>query len=140
MLAVLLQLLPRRCGALHRASALRASSRAARPLRGSVYEFPELYDAAFSFRDFEAEVDFLLGAHEKHGRSGAAKRVLEVAAGPARHSIEAARRGLAAVALDASPEMAAYGAALAREAGVDVRYVEGDMAARASDPYAGVAP
>ncbi|KAH8059994.1 hypothetical protein JL722_4948 [Aureococcus anophagefferens] len=67
--------------------ARRGAARAA-----SVYESPELYDAAFGFRDFASEVDFLLGAHERHGSTGPAASVLELAAGPARHAVEAAAR------------------------------------------------
>mmetsp|Transcript_13041 Transcript_13041/g.38849 ORF Transcript_13041/g.38849 Transcript_13041/m.38849 type:complete len:288 (+) Transcript_13041:1002-1865(+) len=91
----------------------------------SVYDRPELYDAAFGFRDFEAEVDFLLAAHEAHaGRP--ARRVLELAAGPARHAVEAATRGLECKALDSSAAMVAYGSALARAASVSLDYREGD--------------
>ena len=102
--------------------ARRGAARAA-----SVYESPELYDAAFGFRDFASEVDFLLGAHARHGSTGPAASVLELAAGPARHAVEAAARGLDATALDSSAAMAAYARTVADERGVDVPYVVGDM-------------
>ena len=38
---------------------------------GSIYSAPELYDLAFSYRDFEAEVAFLLEAHARHSGKGA---------------------------------------------------------------------
>ena len=40
---------------------------------GGVYGEPELYDLAFSYRDFDAEVDFLLAAHARHGATGGAR-------------------------------------------------------------------
>ena len=133
---------------------------------GSIYSAPELYDLAFSYRDFEAEVAFLLEAHARHsgkgartatagggGRGGGGSsggssgggaskmRVLELAAGPARHCLlSATKHGTAATALDCSAEMVAYGKGLAAAAasatahgsggGSDsplLRYVQGDM-------------
>ena len=82
-----------------------------------VYDAPALYDAAFGFRDFADEVDFLFAAHERHGKTGGApQRVLELAAGPARHAVEAASRGARSHAIDLSPAMAAHGAAIVRAA------------------------
>jgi SAM-dependent methyltransferase len=58
----------------------------------SIYNFPELYDVAFSFRDFQEEVSFLTEVHKKHAlfnlKDTYPQSVLELAAGPARHSIE----------------------------------------------------
>ena len=103
-------------------------------LMGEVYSQPELYDLAFSYRDFEDEVDFLFAAHAKHGSSGAPPAsVLELAAGPARHCLIAAQEhGVRVAALDNSQEMVAYGSALASEmaseAAAALRYVQADMA------------
>ena len=89
---------------------------------------------AFSYRDFEGEVDFLLAAHAKHGSSGLAPTsVLELAAGPARHCLIAAQEhGVQVTALDNSEEMVAYGSALANnmvsEAASALRYIHADMA------------
>lgn len=101
---------------------------------GRIYSMPALYDLAFGYRNFEHEVDFLLYAHEQFAGSPATS-VLELAAGPARHSLGALllddgsiRR---ATALDSSPEMVHYGKDLAShelgEAIASFQYLEGDM-------------
>jgi SAM-dependent methyltransferase len=106
---------------------------------GKIYSLPALYDLAFGYRNFEQEVDFLLYAHEEHAGFPATS-VLELAAGPARHSVEALKlsgeeEGAAVqrvVALDMSPEMVAYGKELASHELADANtasfsYLEGDM-------------
>ena len=71
---------------LHAARALRCAplrTRRTLALRSTrrIYDAPTLYDAAFGFRDFEDEVDFLCAAHEKHGNTGGApSKILELAA------------------------------------------------------------
>ena len=57
-----------------------------------IYDEPEYYEAACAYRDVPAEVDALLrwsGKHHEPPRS-----VLELAAGPAEHARDLARRGL----------------------------------------------
>lgn len=100
-----------------------------------VYDAPALYDAAFAFRDFEDEVDFLVEAHARAAGSRP-RRVLELMAGPARHAIEAARRGLEATAVDVSAAMEAYARTLAADEGAALAYVRGDVASAAT--YAGL--
>ena len=92
---------------LHAARALRCAplrtrrTLALRSTQPRIYDAPTLYDAAFGFRDFEDEVDFLCAAHEKHGNTGGApSKILELAAGPARHAVEAASRGMEVKAVD----------------------------------------
>ena len=93
-----------------------------------IYDAPTLYDAAFGFRDFEDEVDFLCAAHERHGRTGGAPvKILELAAGPARHAVEASKRGVDATAVDLSEAMAAHGVQIAAAEEVEVDYRVGDM-------------
>ena len=82
-----------------------------------VYERAEIYDIAFDFRDYEAQGNFLLQCHEEL-RGRPAKSWLELAAGPARHTLEMARRGLSCTALDLSPAMVHYGLKLAVALGV----------------------
>ena len=53
--------------------------------------------------------------------------VLELAAGPAEHALELARRGLRATALDKSAAMCGFAAARAEGAGLDLGVVEADM-------------
>src|SRR5690349_12451020 len=91
-----------------------------------LYAAPFLYDLAFSYRDYAAECDFL---EELYARApGRAPRsFLEIAAGPARHAVEFACRGLRGGALDLSPEMVAYGLARAGERGAALDYRCGDM-------------
>jgi SAM-dependent methyltransferase len=55
------------------------------------------------------------------------RSVLELAAGPAEHARELARRGLRAAALDRSAAMCSYAAAQAKAADVDLQVVEADM-------------
>ena len=91
-----------------------------------LYRQPELYDIAFDFRDIAAECDFLEAAcRSVLGRSP--ESVLELAAGPARHLLEFARRGVRVTGLDLSPEMVHYSRSLAAAAGVPIRYRCGDM-------------
>lgn len=90
-------------------------------------EDPLLYDLAFSFRDFSQEVDFLLEAAAQRSATGKPPAVLELAAGPGRHAIEFARRGLEVVALDCEESMVELGHQRAKEAGVELQYMKADM-------------
>jgi SAM-dependent methyltransferase len=101
-----------------------------------IYDEPELYELACAYRDIPAEVTALLawcaihfsGDTSDAGADGAQVRsVLELAAGPAEHARELARRGLRVAALDRSPAMCTYAAGQAKAAGVDVDVIEGDM-------------
>jgi SAM-dependent methyltransferase len=84
----------------------------------SIYSLPALYDLAFGYRNYEEEVDFLLQAHEDC-TSAAPQTVLELAAGPARHSLTALTIEDTPVksvtAVDLSPEMIQYATDLANE-------------------------
>jgi len=84
-----------------------------------IYDHPQAYELACSFRDVSAEVDALLTW------AGPARTVLELAAGPAEHAREFARRGVAATALDLSPAMCAY--ARSHGAGLPLEVVQADM-------------
>ena len=56
----------------------------------SIYSLPALYDLAFGYRDYEEEVEFLFSKHmEIVGSDVVPTRILEIAAGPARHGITA---------------------------------------------------
>lgn len=85
----------------------------------SIYSMPALYDLAFGYRSYEAEVDFLLDTHERY--SGfPCRRILELAAGPGRHSLTALSSmddfGVSTVTcLDTSNEMAEYSKDIAKE-------------------------
>jgi SAM-dependent methyltransferase len=91
-----------------------------------IYDDPRAYELACAFRDVPAEVDALLRWAARHRTTGVPVRtVLELAAGPAEHARELARRDVDAVALDLNPTMCAYAAE--RGAGLPLRVVQGDM-------------
>ena len=91
-----------------------------------IYEHARCYDVAFGFRDVAAECDTLAALAARHtGRP--VTRMLELAAGPARHAREFARRGAAATALDASPAMLDYALERAAHHGVPLQALCADM-------------
>lgn len=96
------------------------------PAHLGVYAAAGLYDLAFGYRDCEAETRFLLEAFRRR-RGRAASSFFELAAGPGRHALAAARAGLAVTALDLSPQMAAYTLAKAEQEGVELEYLVADM-------------
>mmetsp|Transcript_5800 Transcript_5800/g.6443 ORF Transcript_5800/g.6443 Transcript_5800/m.6443 type:complete len:413 (-) Transcript_5800:1387-2625(-) len=76
-----------------------------------IYSMPALYDMAFGYRNFEEEVDFLMDQHRLLNEGQAPRRILELAAGPARHSIDALKAYSyveSVTALDNSAEMIDY--------------------------------
>jgi SAM-dependent methyltransferase len=97
----------------------------------SIYQEPELYQLACAYRDVPAEAAALLTWLDKHAKlvdgAAGARSVLELAAGPAEHARELARRGLRSTALDFSPAMCAYAAGQAKAAGLELNVVEADM-------------
>ena len=93
-----------------------------------IYDHAHCYDVAFGFRDVAAECDTLTALAARHGPPpNPVRAVLELAAGPARHAREFARRGAAATALDSAPSMCAYALACAGSDGVAIDAVCADM-------------
>ena len=108
-----------------------------------IYSKPGLYDLAFGYRNYEDEVQFLLDVHEKHSKIDSPEEklnILELAAGPARHSITALRDHLPLVdsctAVDLCSNMVEYSCEIADEELGDknvggirdhFHYVMGDM-------------
>jgi SAM-dependent methyltransferase len=106
-----------------------------------IYDDPELYQIACAYRDIPAEVDALLAWASRHWQApGAAaspaarpspaagpSRILELAAGPADHALELARRGLRSTALDISPAMCQWAASQAGQEGLPLEVVQADM-------------
>ena len=94
-----------------------------------IYDEPEFYEAACAYRDVPAEVNALLRWSGKHRApdSSLPRSVLELAAGPAEHARNLARRGLEATALDLSPAMCARARELAEAAGIRLTVVQADM-------------
>lgn len=91
----------------------------------STYTRPDLYQLAFSYRDFEAEAEFLRKVAARHGVD--VECFLELACGPGDHSMAMARAGLQVAALDRSEEMIAYLAERSASAGLEIEAVVGDM-------------
>jgi SAM-dependent methyltransferase len=91
-----------------------SSTSSSSPPFKSIYSLPALYDLAFGYRDYEDEVSFLMRAHARVSAK-TPRRVLEVAAGPARHAVIAATRVEKVTCVDSSPEMKAYAETLATE-------------------------
>jgi SAM-dependent methyltransferase len=94
-----------------------------------IYDEPEFYQAACAYRDVPAEVDALLrwSGRFREPETGPPRSVLELAAGPAEHARELARRGLEATALDLSTAMCARARELAKADGLSLTVVEADM-------------
>ncbi len=97
------------------------------PNHQRIYDQARCYDVAFGFRDVAAECDSLTALATRHGGRAPAT-VLELAAGPARHAREFARRGAAATALDAVPAMNDLARQYAQRDGVTLTTVCNDMA------------
>jgi SAM-dependent methyltransferase len=97
-----------------------------------IYDEPELYEAACAYRDVRGEVDALLRWSGQHRNSrtectGPVHSVLELAAGPAEHARELARRGLDATTVDLSAAMCARAGELAAKNGTRLTVVQADM-------------
>ncbi|GAX82531.1 hypothetical protein CEUSTIGMA_g9958.t1 [Chlamydomonas eustigma] len=76
----------------------------------TLYDHPELYEMAFSYRDIKKEVSFLRDVYSKHSEGSLLQNVLELGCGPALHSSGLARTpGISrVVALDINDEMLKY--------------------------------
>ena len=97
-----------------------------------IYDEPELYAAACAYRDVPADVAALLRWWQRHRDGERAdqsqpRSVLELAAGPAEHARELARRGVDATALDINPAMCGWARDRAAEEGYPLTVVEADM-------------
>jgi SAM-dependent methyltransferase len=90
------------------------------------YKLAGYYDIAFGFRNVPAECDCLDELARRHGGS-APRSFLELAAGPARHALEFARRGIRVTALDSVPGMVDYALAAARTQNTPIDCVCADM-------------
>lgn len=89
----------------------------------SIYEESLGYEIAFAYRDVPAEVDALI----RLSGVAAPTAVVELAAGPAEHAIECARRGMRASTVDLSRSMCERAAQNAAAAGVSLDVVNTDM-------------
>ncbi|MEA3297282.1 MAG: class I SAM-dependent methyltransferase [candidate division Zixibacteria bacterium] len=71
------------------------------------YQLPELYELAFSWRDYTKAVDFITEAAKRAGLPAIGSMV-ELGCGPGQYCREFARRGITSYGVDLSPEMALY--------------------------------
>ena len=78
-----------------------------------------------------AQVEFIL----RSVRLEPGSSILDVACGHGRHSIALAQRGFTVTGVDLSGELLAVGRRAAKEAGVDVRWIEADMREPAPGPF-----
>ena len=86
-------------------------------------DYLDVYGHLLSEESSQAEAEFVIRALDlKPG-----DRVLDLCCGPGRHAVPLARAGLRVTGLDMSEEYLELARAAAREAGVDVRFVQGDM-------------
>jgi len=69
-----------------------------------IYDYPEYYETAFSFRDIVQEANFLKLAIKKFS-SVDVKKVLEIASGPAPHAGELVKAGYSYTGLDINQKM-----------------------------------
>lgn len=92
-----------------------------------IYEKPRLYDLAFRRPIVSTHVDGLIECHGQFRKGRKLENVLELAAGPARHALEFGRRGYFAAALDLSPDMCTYAAAMAAQNSVPLHVFQGNV-------------
>src|SRR5258708_28705785 len=88
----------------------------------SIYDLALGYEIAFSYRDVPGEIDALV---RMAGREPQA--VVELAAGPAEHAVECAKRGWRATAIDLSPTMRDRAQANAAAAAVSPDVIAADI-------------
>jgi ribosomal protein S18 acetylase RimI-like enzyme len=98
------------------------------PVATNELDEPALYDAAFGYRDYAKERDFLLACAAKFG-ARPVRRVLAWASGAGRHLEAFAELGISGVGADASENMVAYARRLfgAHPAARDVRFVRAGL-------------
>lgn len=91
-----------------------------------IYDNPEYYEIAFSFRDIPREVDVLEECIEQYSRTPV-RRMLELACGPAPHMLELMRRNYDYVGLDLNRQMLDYATSKARTAGFSPTLIQEDL-------------
>ncbi len=90
------------------------------PDYNEIYSDPEQYDAKYA--ELVDDIDNAIRLAERYGGP-----VLEVACGTGRITIPLVKAGFEVVGLDLSPEMMGHGKSKAKEAGVSIEWVEGDL-------------
>lgn len=72
-----------------------------------LYNYPKYYEAAFSFRDYVAEVDFIEAVTDRY-LNRPLGRTLEIGCGHAPHAGEFVSRGVDYLGMDINPKMLEY--------------------------------
>jgi SAM-dependent methyltransferase len=100
------------------------------------YDFAQLFDAdeylyfmedTLRLENTPAQVDFI--EQRVAAFPGTCMRLVDLGCGHGRHAVELARRGHAVTAIDLAEGFLAVGRRAAADAGVEVRFLHGDMAA-----------
>ena len=91
-----------------------------------VYDYPDYYDIAFSFRNISEEVDVFEQCIDRFSRIPV-RSVLELGCGNCPHMEELVRRGYEYVGIDLSDPMLDYSRAKATRLGIDVELAKADM-------------
>ena len=105
----------------------------ARPASFDELDETALYDAAFGYRDYVLERDFLFTCAKRFGEREV-KRVLGWACGPARHMLAFADAGVTGVGVDGSEAMVAYARKIAGPRGEQLRFLRADLDERPDVP------
>lgn len=92
----------------------------------SPYSEPEIYEFAFSWRDYPKAVDFITEAAAGAGWSDV-RSMVELGCGPGQYCLEFARRGLKSFGVDLSPEMVSYTSEKSMKEKLDCEIVEADF-------------
>lgn len=92
----------------------------------NLYDYPEYYELAFSFRGLDEEVAVFERVIETFSQIPV-RRVLEVACGPAPHLPELHGRGYNYVGLDNNPAMLDYARRKAESASASATFLQADM-------------
>jgi ribosomal protein S18 acetylase RimI-like enzyme len=94
-----------------------------------------LYDAAFGYRDYVAEREFLIACARRFGEREV-RRVIAWACGPARHIVAFADAGVSGIGVDASEAMIAYAQRVLglRSAPPEIRFVRAALNQRPDLP------
>jgi SAM-dependent methyltransferase len=92
-----------------------------------LYKIPLLYDLAFRRPLVGHHVDGLIECHRRFRKNHQLERVLELAAGPGRHSLEFAGRNYKSAVLDSAADMCRYASDLAKRNSVSLDVFQANM-------------
>jgi len=92
----------------------------------TIYDYPRLYELAFSFRDIEEEADFIHKCINKFSRIPV-KSILEIGSGHAPHAGALSKIGYKYIGLDKNPTMITYAKEKWRSLVPSPRFIHGNM-------------